>query len=278
MNCFAEIIEIVQTLWQPPQDSGDINLNGDDTDLDKATEAEIKSNFKSYRPYIESSVKTMDLLVFFKLFTEDQCKVLHKKVKSDPVEASRQAFDIIINLKNTPYKFHHLLFALEEAEYPKIVHLLQGILIPVHNNHRRKLKIFANHFYHRLSVIDILPYLLTKNVLNQHDADEIKSTEKYESRGSAVIQLLSVLPNRNKDWYRYFLWALLASEQRELAVLIDHETCENIEREKLCGPSEINRTVSSFENLAKHRHLIAQTYMEPFFPSNIRFGSSCHKN
>ena len=251
-----EVDKTVQKLGQPPHACGDINLIGDNADLDNVTEAEIDSNFKSYRPYIESCVKTIDLLVFFKPFTMNQIKTLYKKIKSDPLEATRQAFDIIINLKNTPNKFHHLLYALKEAEYPKIVQLLQGILIPVHNNHREKLKIFAQDIYHRLSVIDILPYLLTKNVLNQHDVDEIKSTEKYESRESAVIQLLSALPNRNKDWYRYFLWALLESEQRELAVLIDHETCEKIEKATLLRISETTtksslRSVDDMTNLRR---------------------------
>ena len=108
----------------------------------------------------------------------------------------------------------------------------------MHNKHRQKLKIFAKDFYHRLSLIDVLAFLLSKNVLNQHDVDEIKSTEKYESRRSAVIQLLSAFPNRNKDWYRLFPWALLESEQWELAMLVDDKTCENIKREKFFGPSE----------------------------------------
>ena len=224
MDCIAEVRKTIQKLWKASQ------VDGNDTDLDNAIEAEIERNFHSYQPYIKSCVKTMDLLVFFKLFTEDQCRVLHRKVKSDPVEATRKAFDIINDLENKPYKFHHLLYALEEAEYPKIVQLLQGILIPVHDEHRKQLRNCAKDFYNRLSVDDILPYLLTKNVLNQHDVEELKSTEKYESRGSAVIQLLSALPNRNKDWYTDFWGALVESGQMELAILIEsgpqNSSCE----------------------------------------------------
>ena len=103
----------------------------------------------------------------------------------------------------------------------------------MHNKHRKKLKTFAKYFYQRLSVSDILPYLLTKNVLNQHDVDEIKSTDQYESRGNAVIQLLSVLPNRDVDWYVSFIWALRASGQTDLAMLVDQEICEKMEAHTL---------------------------------------------
>ena len=166
--------------------------SGCGTDLDEVTEHVIRSNFKSYRPYIESCVKTIDLLFFFKPFADDQRQNLYKKMKSEPVEATRQAFDIINSLENKPYTFHQLLYALEKAEYPKIVQLLQGKLIPVHDTDRLNLKTFAEDFYHRLSVNDILPYLLKMNVLNQHDVDEINSTEKCESRGRAVIHQIHI--------------------------------------------------------------------------------------
>ena len=48
-----------------------------------------------------------------------------------------------------------------------------------------------------------------------------------ESRGSAVIMLLSMLPNRDIDWYEHFLWALLESKQKEMAVIIDKETTQS---------------------------------------------------
>ena len=84
-----------------------------------------------------------------------------------------------------------------------------------------------NNIFQRLSSSEILPYLLTKKVLNQHDIDEIKSAERNESRGSAVIMLLSMLPNRDMDWYEHFLWALLESKQKEMAVIIDKETTQS---------------------------------------------------
>ena len=133
-------------------------------------------------------------------------------------------------MKATTYKFHHLLSALAEAEYPKIVHLLQGVLIRVHNDHRKKLQTFAKDIYQRLCLSDLLPYLLTKQVLNNNDVDAVRSTEKTDCRGSAVILLLSILPNRNRDWYKYFLWGLLKSKQKELAILIDTNMTEKLEQ------------------------------------------------
>ena len=42
--------------------------------------------------------------------------------------------------------------------------------------------------------------------------------------------LLSILPNRNRDWYKYFLWGLLKSKQKELAILIDKNMTEKLEQ------------------------------------------------
>ena len=206
---------------------------------DDISEAEIETNFKSYRPYIESCVKTMDLLVFFKLFTTEQVKTLYKKAKVDPVGAIQEAFDIISDMKNTLYKFHHLLSALEEAEYPKIVRLLTGELIRVHDNHRQKLKTFAVDIFQRLCISELLPYLLTKQVLNNNDVDEIASIEKSESRGSAVMLLLSLLPNRNRDWYKHFLWGLFKSKQKDLAELIDQNMTENLDKAEELGTEDV---------------------------------------
>ena len=192
----------------------------------------IETNFESYRPYIESCVKTMDLLVFFKLFNMDQVKTLYKKSKSNPVGAIREAFDIISDMKNMSDKFYHLFGALEEAEYPKIVQLLKGFLIRVHNNHRKKLQTSKKDIYQRVHVCigELLQYILTKQVLNHHDVEEVKSTEKNEFRGSAVILLISILPNGNRDWYKHFLWGVLKSKRKELALLIDEDMTQNLEK------------------------------------------------
>ena len=114
------------------------------------------------------------------------------------------------------------------SEYPKIVKLLKGLLIPVHDRHRQKLKEFAKDMFERLNICDILPYLLTKRVLAQNDVDELRAAERHESRGSAAMQLLSTLPNRNEDWFELFLSSLLKTKQRELAIIIDKDMTESM--------------------------------------------------
>lgn len=204
-------------------------------DLEDVTEEEIESNFTSYRPYIESCIKLLDLIVYFNMFTSGQVKMFYKLSKSNPANALRRAFDTIVAMNNVPDKFHVLLRALEEAEYPKIVSLLRGLLIKVHGKHRQKLKTYAKAIYQRLSVCEILPYLLTNRVINHHDIEEINSVEKTESRGSAVMQLLSILPSRSRDWYEHFLWALVESKQKALAMTIDKEFTEKLEEAAVLG-------------------------------------------
>lgn len=113
------------------------------------------------------------------------------------------------------------------SEYPKLVDLLKGLLIRAHDTDRKKLKIFAKDIYQRLSVSDVLPHLLTKKVLNAHDIEEIKTSKKNDSRASAVMHLLSILPNRSKNWFEQFLETLLESSQRALAMIIDRDTTKS---------------------------------------------------
>ena len=52
-------------LKEPLNDS----FEGGDESKD-ATEEDIESNFVSYRPYVESCVSVIDLIVYLKLFTQ----------------------------------------------------------------------------------------------------------------------------------------------------------------------------------------------------------------
>lgn len=46
-----------------------INMEENSAEVEDVTEEEIESNFTSYRPYIESCIKLLDLIVFVNLFT-----------------------------------------------------------------------------------------------------------------------------------------------------------------------------------------------------------------
>lgn len=216
----------------PKEPLNDSFEGGDE--IEDATEEDIESNFVSYRPYVESSVSVIDLIVYLKLFTQDQIKKFHKTSTLDPVEATRLTFDAFVDMTK-PDKFQILIKALEEAEYPKIVKLLKGLLIPVHDRHRQKLKEFAKDMFERLNICDILPNLLTKRVLTQNDVDELRAAERHESRGSATMQLLSTLPNRNEYWFELFLSSLLETKQRELAIIIDKDMTEKLEEAAVLG-------------------------------------------
>lgn len=225
-----------------------------DEDFGTITEDEIESNFHSYRPYIESCIKMTDLIVYFKPFTSEQVKKFYKTSKTDHQGALRLAFDTILDMDTISDKFQQLLQALEDAGYPKVVGLLKGLLIPIHEANREKVKTHAKDIYERLSVSDILPYLLTYRVLNHHDVDEIKSAEKNESRGSAVIQLLSTLPNRSKEWFENFISALVGSQQRDLAMIIDTELTQVLEAAAVFGvntPISKSSLVVSVKGLRK---------------------------
>ena len=69
-----------EVIFRRKQDVAKVDLNEPqfyhpefDAAFEDVSEGEIESNFTSYRPYIESSVKTIDLLVFFELFSSGTC-------------------------------------------------------------------------------------------------------------------------------------------------------------------------------------------------------------
>ena len=75
--------------------------------------------------------------------------------------------------------------------------------------------------YKLLKPTNILPHLLARKVISQDDAEKITNTERNQSNGDAAMQLMFILPNKIKDWYRLFLESLVEGDHKDLAELID---------------------------------------------------------
>lgn len=63
---------------------------------------------------VEDMTHWQYLILIYDLFS-DQKKKISKTSRSDPVKATRQAFDAIINMTNVSHKYQLLLQALEAA-------------------------------------------------------------------------------------------------------------------------------------------------------------------
>ena len=61
------------------------------------------------------------------------------------------------------------------------------------------------------------------DVISDDDYEEITAAEKNYSTGSAAMELLTILPNRHKDWYMHFIQALVSSSHEDLAKTIDKD-------------------------------------------------------
>ena len=108
--------------------------------------------------------------------------------------------------------------------YPKVAEILLGRLLPKSKKHRQAISKAAKHIYQRLNSYDVTPYLLKKEVINRLDVEEIKAKE---ARCEAALELLlQLLPNRSRQWYCFFIEALVESGQSELAELIDKEMAQ----------------------------------------------------
>ena len=138
-----------------------------------------------------------------------------------------------------------------------MVQILNGTLIPVGSCHRNIIRQCAKHMFNQLHTSEILPYLHCKGVINNHDRQEILQTERTESTSIAALELLVMLPNRNKKWFKYFVEALVKSRHEDLAKIVKEITnnmpeTSNLNKPFLCksssddnDTSETNHTVKS---------------------------------
>ena len=213
-SCFSKTID------EMTKDQSDIKLSS----IDDNTEDVIKDNLNRFEAYISDCVKTTDLIVFFRPFSSEQTKELRSIYKHNPVEATNKALKMIQQMANQPRKYRQLLEALTDAGYPKVVQILDGTLLPVGNYQRDILRECAKHIFQLLNTSELLPYLFSKGVINNDDKEQILKTERHESTGIAVIELLHMLPNRHKRWFKYFIQSLKESGHNELAKIIEDGT------------------------------------------------------
>ena len=187
---------------------------------DKDNEEVIKENLHRYEAYISDCIKATDLIAFYDLFTTSQTTTLRSMHRRNPKEATEKAFEII-KKTSTANKYRRLLLALDEAGYPKVVRMLEGGLVPVPggSRYRDTIRICAKHMFQQLNTTDVLPYLLSKGVINENDREEIQRTEWTESTGIAALELLALLPNRSKQWIKHFVDSLTESGHEDLAKL-----------------------------------------------------------
>ena len=105
--------------------------------------------------------------------------------------------------------------------YPKLVGLLKGKLFPANDDHRRRFNEVTSDIYQRLNPSEVLPYLIQKGVISSEEAAEIRKVETQKSRSDSLLDLLCLLPNRERHWYEGTIWSLVKSSQVELAEKID---------------------------------------------------------
>ena len=105
--------------------------------------------------------------------------------------------------------------------------ILKGLLLPVGSDHRQTIRRSAKDIFQSLTTKEVLPYLLSRDVISIDDYEEISATERNHSTGSAALELLHVLPNRKTDWYRHFIESLMESSHEDLAESIDKDLVES---------------------------------------------------
>ena len=212
--------------YQPHFEKVEEEEDQDNAYIDNGTdmEAVIKDNLHRYKAYIADCVKATDLIAFYDLFTTSQTKSLRSIYRRSPYEATENAFEAIKMIKNQPDKYMRLLSALKDTGYPKVVQILEGVLIPVGSCHRETIRTCEKHIFQQLNTTEVLRYLFSKGVISDDDKQQIQRTERTESTGIAALELLDLLPNRSEQWLRHFIDSLTESGHDDLAKLLAIKT------------------------------------------------------
>ena len=105
--------------------------------------------------------------------------------------------------------------------------VLKGYFVPVHGYHRENIHLSTRHIFNLLKPTNVLSHLYSKKVITSNDVEVIRNAERNESEGHAALDLLFILPDRSKDWYKLFLESLVEGEHTDLAEVIDRELTES---------------------------------------------------
>ena len=65
--------------------------------------------------------------------------------------------------------------------------------------------------------------MLSRDVISIDEWEEISAIERNSSTGAAALELLHLLPNRTRDWYKHFIASLIESHHEDLAESIDKD-------------------------------------------------------
>ena len=123
--------------------------------------------------------------------------------------------------------------------------------MPVGSDHRQAIHRALKDIYQNLIPKEVLSHLLSTGVISWDDYEEVMATQKNSSTGAAAIDLLMILPNRHRDWYKLFIEALVSCSHEHLAKTID----EDLTTSKL-----------RFKHLSRIMSSVAKTYSSYYPP------------
>ncbi|XP_045159837.2 ATP-dependent RNA helicase DHX58-like [Mercenaria mercenaria] len=193
-------------------------------------DANIKYNLEVYLSYICECVDAIHLLQHIDCYSDDQRREISQLAKSNPVGATRKAFDILMQ-KELPGIFTALLESLQD-DYPKIVKLLQGDVVKCDKNYRKIITLFSQSIVREIQPIELLLCLRKYNVLTEEEAEEARADERNFGLTRAAFNIVTNIHRHVEDWFKYFLMSLIEIDCENLAERLDQDLVEKIKAQK----------------------------------------------
>ncbi|KAL3863245.1 hypothetical protein ACJMK2_005010 [Sinanodonta woodiana] len=186
----------------------------------------IEANLKRYRDLVVRHLKATDISLKLPtgIITIEERTELNRLAATSQALATEHILNILDKSKE-PGKWQAFSEALQSAGYPYLLEILKSTpKTGKHEDYYLKLiHIFANELQQCVVPMHILPYLLSKGVINQGDVQEITARQLNFGPQLAFLLLLDLLPRRQKPeiWYQHFLKGLLEDGHEDLVDLID---------------------------------------------------------
>ncbi|WAR22442.1 DDX58-like protein [Mya arenaria] len=188
----------------------------------------IKANILAYLPHIRTFIQSTDLLRL-KCYSKEQRKKifeLSRKSVDKAVELGLRMLIYDIEDSGRFTAFRELMAS--ENGYPKIARYIEGEIVASDEHFRKLLELFADQIVPVVNPTEILPSLLTRELITNEDVQRIIAETHNHGRDVAAWEMLLRLQSRKENWFKDFLVILIDHGYNDVAEKLEPDMFNKI--------------------------------------------------
>ncbi|XP_052770381.1 antiviral innate immune response receptor RIG-I-like [Mya arenaria] len=188
----------------------------------------IKANILAYLPHIRTFIQSTDLLRLECYSKEQRKKIfeLSRKSVDKAVELGLRMLIYDIEDSGRFTAFRELMAS--ENGYPKIARYIEGEIVASDEHFRKLLELFADQIVPVVNPTEILPSLLTRELITNEDVQRIIAETHNHGRDVAAWEMLLRLQSRKENWFKDFLVILIDHGYNDVAEKLEPDMFNKI--------------------------------------------------